>query len=105
MVVGDMVLGAGSMPMLLLDVAADGVAECLMIDQEGHVRRRFCDAKMLRTVREMMQPRSCWTETRQVDLIAIEKEEREAAEARRQQRRAARKARRSLKLKREQVPI
>lgn len=99
---GDMVIGAGGAPMRLLRIAIDGVAECIIVDFDGRIRHRFHDARGLRSVREMMQPRSCWAETRQTDIIAIENEERAAAEARRQQRRASRRAKRmqSKKIKR-----
>lgn len=100
---GEMVIGAGGTPMKLLRIAADGVAECIVIDHDGRLYRRFSYARSLRPVREMMQPRTCWAETRQVDLIAIEKEERAAAEARRLQRKAARKAKRSNKAFRRQL--
>lgn len=96
MVAGDMVLGEGATPMRLVRIA-DGVAECIVVDLDGRIRRRFHEAKHLRPVREMMQPRTCWTDTNHVDVVAIEQEERAAAESRRLQRRAARQAKRVTK--------
>ena len=97
---GDMVKGDGTPPMRLLRIAADGVAECLVIDADGVIRRHFHYAKHLRPMREVFQPRTCWKETNSSDLFEIEREERAAAETRRLKRRAARKAKRSNKVKR-----
>lgn len=100
---GDMVKGDGPSPMRLLGIE-DGVAECLLIDSDGFVRRLFQSVSALRPMREVFQPRTCWRETNGFDLIKIEKEERAASEARRQQRRAAKKAKPSQKIKRRRPP-
>lgn len=97
---GDMVVGAGGAAMRLVDYTDDGRALCVVVDHDGRIRRELHYRGSLRPVREMMQPRSCWAETRQVDQIEFEREELAAAEARRQARRAARKSKRSLKAKR-----
>lgn len=99
MLIGQMVKGDGTDPMRVVQIV-DGVAECLVIDGDGVIRRHFHYAKGLRPMREVFQPRTCWKETNSFDLLEIEREERAAAEARRQQRRTARKAKRSSKIKR-----
>ncbi len=83
--------------MRLVEIAADGMATCLLIDLEGIVRERFVYFSHLKPMREALQPRCCWPESGHLDLIEIEREERAAAEVRRLQRRAARKAKPSNK--------
>lgn len=97
---GEMVKAGASPPMRFVELCDDGMARCLLIDDDGVVQDRFIYFRQLRPMREVFQPRTCWKETGQFDLIEIEREERAAAESRRLQRRAARKARPSNKLKR-----
>lgn len=86
--------------MRFVEIAADGIAKCLFIDNDGFVQDRFIYFSHLKPMRDALQPRSRWPESGHLDLIEIEREERAAAEARRLQRRAARKAKRSNKLTR-----
>lgn len=103
--VGEMVKGDGTPPMRLLRIASDGVAECLVVDGDGVIRRHFHFANGLRPMREVFQPRTCWRETNGFDLIEIEREELAAAESRRLQRKSARKAKPSNKIKRGRSPV
>jgi hypothetical protein len=96
----DMVKGDGTAPMRLLRIASDGIAECLVVDGDGIIRRHFHHARNLRAMRDVFQPRTCWPETSSFDLVDIEKEELAAALSRRLQRNTARKAKRSNKIKR-----
>jgi hypothetical protein len=96
---GDMVRTDGTPPMQFIRWR-DGVAECLLIDDDGILRLRFVYPQYLQPMRQSLQPRTCWSETRQIDVMEIEAEERRAAEIRRLERRASKKSKRSNKLKR-----
>lgn len=95
---GQMVRVGGSAAMKVVDMA-EGIAECIWIDGAGRIRRRFHDVEQLVPFWMSLGPKSLWPDMSQIDLVAIEKEERQAAEARRAARKASRKARRSNKIK------
>lgn len=77
-----------------------GEARCVWFDNRGAIHHRNFDMDRLSPLHLVVGPKSTWPDITQVDLIQIEKEEREAAQARRVSRKAARKARRSLRIKR-----
>ncbi len=88
-----------SAPMLV--VAEDGrTATCVFVDSNGSIRKRSCFLDQLTPLWLSLSPKTTWPDTSQIDLIAIEKEERQAAGARKAARQAARKARRSNRIKR-----
>lgn len=93
---GEMVRSNFGAPMKLVQIE-DGIGECLLIDGEGVVRRRFVSVTSLNTVRESLRPKSLWPEISHVDLLAIEEEERIARNAKRAERS---KTKKSLRLKR-----
>lgn len=97
---GDMVKADGSPPMRFIEICEDGMARCLLVDDDGLVQNRFVYFRHLRPMRVVFQPRTCWKETNGFDLVEIEREERAAAEARRLQRRASRRTKRSMRIKR-----
>jgi hypothetical protein len=86
--------------MLLVAVTADGEGDCLHVDNAGRVRHRFYPIDDLLPLWRSLQPRSTWPEITNLDVAAIEREERAAAADRMRKLRAARKARKSPKVKR-----
>jgi hypothetical protein len=97
--VGVMVRDGGSQPLKVVDLH-NYIAECVYIDDDGVLRRRFREVGALSPLWLSLQPRSFWPDVNQFDLYAIEQEERAAAEARRIQRKAAKKSKRSNKIRR-----
>lgn len=93
-----MVRAGGSPPMLVVG-RENGMTECVFIDGAGVIRHRTHPDGSIVPLWLSLSPRTTWPETSQLDLIAIENEERVAAEDRRKSRRAARKAKRSNKIK------
>lgn len=96
--VGQMVRVGGSAAMKVIDISG-GIAECIWIDGNGRIRRRYHHVGELTPFWMSLGPKSLWPETTHADLIAIEKEERAASNARKATRRAAKRARRSNKVK------
>lgn len=97
--VGQMVRAGGSAPMKVVDISND-IAECVWIDGNGVIRRRFHEIDHLTPFWMSLGPKSLWPDMSQIDLIEIEREERAAAAQRKAQRDAAKKAKKSNKLKR-----
>lgn len=95
---GQMVRVGGSAPMKVIDIS-EGVAECIWIDGAGKICRRFHDVDQLTPFWMSLGPKSLWPDITQIDLIEIEKEERQAAADRKASRKAAKKSRRSNKIK------
>ncbi len=93
-----MVRAGGSPPMLVVG-EEDGIKHCVFVDGGGVIRHRFVPGSALTPLWLSFSPKTAWPDTGHADLIAIEKEERLAAEARRATRRAARKAKRSNRIK------
>ncbi|WP_246783594.1 hypothetical protein [Bradyrhizobium sp. CCBAU 21365] len=77
-----------------------GEAQCVWFDNRGTVHRRSFDVDSLAPLRLVVSPRSTWPEITQIDVIQIEKEQRDVAASRRSARAAARKSRRSNRIKR-----
>ncbi|KIZ41440.1 MULTISPECIES: hypothetical protein [Rhodopseudomonas] len=102
---GEMVKGDAGPPMRFLGIDPDGMARCLVVDDDGVIRHCTVYPNNLRAMRDVFRPRTCWRETNSFDLVEIEKEERAAAESRRLQRKSARKAKRSNKIKRGKAPV
>lgn len=100
--IGEMVRADGGPPMKLVGVDA-GEAECIWIDSEGSIRRRFCDASRLTPMWMTLGPKSLWPEGGNLDAVEIAREERAAASEKSRERKAAKKARRSNKTKRKAV--
>lgn len=96
---GQMVRAGSSAPMKLIRYTGDGAAECIWIDGNGVIRRRYHHVDQLTPLWMSLGPKSLWPDMTQLDLVAIEKEERQAAAARRAARKASRKSRRSNKIK------
>lgn len=86
--------------MLLANVDADGQAECLLIDGRGDIRHRYYHIDQLTPLWLSLQPKSCWPEITQLDLIANQREEMLDLQAKEGRRRAAKKGKRSNRLKR-----
>lgn len=97
--IGAMVRAGGSQPMKVVGISG-GVVECVLVDGNGIIRRRYHSADQLSPLWLSLQPKSLWPEITQIDVMAIEREEREATEAKQAERRAAKKSRRSNKIKR-----
>lgn len=93
-----MVRAGGSPPMLVVG-ERDGLTHCVFVDGGGVIRHRDFPGGALTPLWLSFSPKTAWPETGHADLIAIEKEERVAAENRKANRRASRKAKRSNKLK------
>jgi uncharacterized protein YodC (DUF2158 family) len=94
-----MVRAGGSAAMKVVDIS-NNVAECIWIDGNGAIRRRFHYLDQLTPFWMTMGAKSLWPDITQIDLIAIEQEERQAVTERQATRRAAKRARRSNKIKR-----
>ncbi len=97
--IGAMVRAGGSQPMKVVGISGD-VVECVLVDGNGIIRRRYHSADQLSPLWLSLQPKSLWPEITQLDVMAIAREEREATEAKKAERRAAKKSRRSNKIKR-----
>ena len=95
-----MVVPTGGGPLMKIVDKDRGEARCVWFDNRGAIHHRNFDMDRLSPLHLVVGPKSTWPDITQVDLIQIEKEEREAAQARRVSRKAARKARRSLRIKR-----
>jgi uncharacterized protein YodC (DUF2158 family) len=95
-----MVRADGGGPLMKIIDTDRGEARCIWFDQRGAVHVRRFDMDRLNPFWLSTGPKSLWPDITQIDLIAIEKEEREAAESRKAGRKAARKQRRSNKTKR-----
>ncbi|WP_194482490.1 hypothetical protein [Bradyrhizobium sp. CCBAU 53338] len=98
-----MVRAGGSAPMLI--VGEDGgTATCVFVDSNGAIRKRSCLVGQLTPLWLSLSPKTTWPDISQIDVITIEKEERDAASARKAtraaSRKAARKARRSNRIRR-----
>lgn len=96
---GQMVRAGSSAPMKVVRYVGDGTAECVWIDGNGIIRHRLHTIDSLLPMWMSLGPKSLWPDISQIDLIEIEREEREAKDVRRAARKASRKARRSNKLK------
>ena len=96
---GEMVRAGSSAPMKVISYIGYGTVECVWVDGNGVIRRRPHASDSLTPMWMSLGPKSLWPDMSQVDLIAIEKEERVAADERRAARKASRKARRSNKIK------
>jgi hypothetical protein len=97
--VGQMVRAGSSVAMKVIAITND-IAECWWIDGNGVVRRRFYSLEQLTPMWMSLGPKCLWPDTTQLDLIAIEKEQRLIEEAKRAAKRASKKASRSNKTKR-----
>lgn len=96
---GQMVRAGGSAAMKVVDIS-DGIAECLWIDGNGTIRRRFHSVGDLVPMWMSLGPQSLWPEITDLDLIEIEEEERRAKIERALKAKASRKSKRSHKVKR-----
>ena len=96
----NMYAAPGISMMVEVGTLPDGVIEFLYLDSEGVPRHNHARRSGVHSIAALMNPRSAWPATGNFDLLEIEREERQAAEARKAKRRAARKAKRSNKLKR-----
>lgn len=100
MVVGEMVRADGGGPLMKIISRWNDQAHCVWVDQRGVIHRRDFDVNRLSPFWLTIGPRTTWPEITQIDLIAIDREERKAASAREASKKAAKRARRSNKLKR-----
>ena len=99
---GQMVRAGGSAAMKVIDIS-DGVAECIWIDGNGGIRRRFHVVRDLVPMWLSLGPQSLWPEITDLDLPEIEEEERRAKLERALKAKASKKAKRSNKIKRKQA--
>lgn len=96
---GQMVRAGGSAPMKVVDLSND-VAECIWIDGNGCIRRRFHAVESLTPMWVALGPKSLWPESGNLSRVEEEKEERVATAARRAKAAVSRKPRRSKRIKR-----
>ena len=99
---GQMVRVGGSAAMKIIDIS-DGIAECIWIDGNGGIRRRFHVVRDLIPMWMSLGPQSLWPEITDLDLLEIEEEERRAKLERALKAKASKKAKRSNKIKRKQA--
>lgn len=99
MLIGEIVRGDAGFQMKVASVN-DGVAECVSIDADGHIRIHHIDAKHLRRIVEVLACRGWWPDVNHVDEVAIIEEERRAKAAEKERKRKSKKAKPSKKLKR-----
>lgn len=100
---GQMVRAGTSTVMKVVDIHND-IADCIWIDGNGNIRHRHHDLDGLSPFWLSLSPKTIWPEGGNLDLVALEKEQRSVAAQRKASReasrRASRKARRSNKLAR-----
>jgi hypothetical protein len=94
-----MVRAGSSAPMLIVSTDR-GVALCVFVDGNGIIRERHHHVDQLTPLWLSLSPKTTWPESGNLDLVAIEREEREARASRKASQKAARKARRSNKIRR-----
>lgn len=95
---GQMVRAGSSAPMKVIDIS-DDVAECIWIDGNGTIRRRFHDMDHLTPMWMSLGPKSLWPEGGNLSEVEAEKEERAATTERKTKAKASRKAKRSNRIK------
>jgi uncharacterized protein YodC (DUF2158 family) len=96
---GQMVRHQGGGPaMRVLDVFHDMV-RCVIVDGHGCIRQRFHYQRDLTPLWLSLQPRTLWPDPGQLDMLGIEKEEREAAAQRKAKAAISKKPKRSNKIK------
>jgi hypothetical protein len=97
--IGTMVRSGASEPMKILGFHGE-VAECVQVDGNGFIRRRYHPIRQLTPMVNSLQPRSLWPEITRLDQVANDREERRALAQKEAARKAKKKAKRSNKIRR-----
>jgi uncharacterized protein YodC (DUF2158 family) len=97
---GEMVRADGGGPLMKIVDKRNGEARCVWFDQRGSIHSQYFEMDRLSPFWLSTSPKSLWPDITQIDLIAIEQEERVAAKVRKVNRRNSKKAKRSNKISR-----
>lgn len=100
---GAMVRAFNSGPMMRATHIFEDMARCVFIDGHGQLHQRFHYLSELSPFSLALAPRSLWPDSRNLDVVEAEREQRvaeaEKKTARKAAKKAARKARHSKRLK------